>query len=181
MFQSPTTAQTQTLCTICWDDKRLMRLTTILLLTIISISASGQRLTGKYRAYHGHSLELKADSTFRYEWSFDLFKTWGVGRWKFSDDMVRLGFVDIYDTLTRPNKQDSLVLSGDDKSTKLNPEEFLSSQLGSGGQHHSGITDRLILKRQRLYLPDKNGRPFRGKQPGVFTKEKKPTWYFRVD
>jgi hypothetical protein len=158
-----------------------MRLTPILLLTIICISASGQRLTGKYNAYYGNSLELKDDSTFRYEWKFDLIYNWAVGRWTITDNIIQLTFTNIYDTLTRFNRSDSLVLSGDEKSNRINIEEFASTQFVSGGQHHTGITDRLIFKRQRLYLADKNGRPLRGKQRGIWTKKKRPTWYFRVD
>lgn len=158
-----------------------MRLTTILLLTIIYISASGQHVTGKYNAYYGHSLELKNDSTFRYEWKFDLVKNWAVGQWTFSNDMVNLKFTDVYDTLTRPNQPDTLVMSIDDKSNRVNNEEFVSTLLVSGGQHHTGITERLIFKRQRLYLTDTNGRPMTGKQRGIWTKKKRHTWYFRVD
>jgi hypothetical protein len=158
-----------------------MRLLTILLLTTISISASGQRLTGKYGAYYGHSLELKDDSTFRYEWKFDLITFWAVGQWSYSDKIVNLKFIDIYDTLKRPNSPDSLVLSIDEKSTQVKYEEFVTSQLVSGGQKHGGITNNLVFKRQRLYLADKEGRIMRGKQSGIMTKKKRPTWYFRTD
>jgi hypothetical protein len=158
-----------------------MRRLTILLLTTICISATGQSLTGKYNAYYGHSLELKDDSTFKYEWRFDLIKNWAVGQWTFSKDIVTLNFVDVYDTLVRPDKPDSLVLSLDDKSSKINIEEYGSTQLVSGGQHHSDITDRLIVKRKRLYLMDNNGRPSKVKQRGIWTKKKRPTYYFRVD
>jgi len=158
-----------------------MRLTTILLLTVIHISVSGQRLTGKYNDNFGHTLELKDDSTFRLEWRFDLVKTWAIGQWTFSDDIIVLKFTDIYDTLTRTDKPDSLILSNDEKSNKINEEEFAINQLSSGGQKHVGITDRLRLKRQRLYLADKNGRPFKGKQPGIWTTKKKPTYYMRAD
>ena len=158
-----------------------MRLLTILILTTIYISASGQHLTGKYNAYYGHSLELKDDSTFRYEWRFDLIKNWAVGQWSFSNDIVTLKFNEVYDTLTRPDKPDSLVLSMDDKSSKIKIEEFASTQLVSGGQNHSDITDRLIVKRKRLYLMDSNGQPSKIKQRGIWTKKKRPTYNFRVD
>ncbi len=158
-----------------------MKLLTILILTTIYISASGQQLTGKYNAYYGHSSELKDDSTFIYEWRFDLIKNWAVGQWSFSNDIVTLKFTDVYDTLVRPGKPDSLVLSVDDKSSKIKNEEFASTQLVSGGQNHSDITDRLIVKRKRLYLSDNNGRPSKVKQRGIWTKKKRPTYYFKVD
>lgn len=158
-----------------------MRLTIILLLIIIHISASGQHLIGKYNDYFGHTLELKDDSTFRLEWKFDLVKTWAIGQWTFSNDIVYLKFKDIYDTLTRTDKPDSLVLSIDDKSKRINEEEFATNQISSGGQKHVGITDQLRFKRKRLYLSGKNGRPYRRKQPSILTTKKKPTWYFKLD
>lgn len=157
-----------------------MKLLIILILTTICISSSGQHLIGKYNTYYGNSLQLKADSTFRYEWRFDLVKNWAVGQWTFSNDIVTLKFVGVYDTLTRPNKPDSLVISGDNKSNKINIEEFTSSLLVSGCQCHTDAIDKLVLKRKRLYLMDKDGRPSKVKQSGVGTK-KRPTYYFRVD
>jgi len=165
----------------CAQFAETMRLTTILLLTIINISASGQRLTGKYNDYFGHTLELKEDSTFRLEWKFDLVKTWAIGQWTYSNDIVYLKFNDIYDTLTRTGKPDSLVLSNDENPNRINKEEFAIYQISSGGQKHVGITDRLTLKRKRLYLTDKNGRPFREKQPGIWTTKKRPTYYIKTE
>lgn len=156
-------------------------LTILILTTTIYIPTSGQTLTGKYNAYYGHSLELKDDSTFKYEWRFDLIKNWAVGQWSFSNDIVTLKFSDVYDTLIRPNKPDSLILSMDDRSSKIKNEEFASTQLVSGGQNHSDITERLIVKRKRLYVMDNNGRPSKIKQRGIWTKKKRPTYYFRVD
>ena len=79
----------------------------------------GQSLPGKYSAYYGHSLELKNDSTFRYEWMFDLASSWAVGQWAVSDKTVYLKFKDVYDTLTRENMPDSLILSPDEKSNRI--------------------------------------------------------------
>jgi len=59
-----------------------------ILLTIISFSATAQSLIGKDRAYYGHTLELRGDSTFRYEWKFDLASSWTTGQWKVSNRIV---------------------------------------------------------------------------------------------
>ena len=96
-----------------------MRLTAIMLLTTITILASGQSLTGKYNAYYGHSLQLRADSTFRYEWHFDLGSSWSVGQWKVSNKTIYLSFKNVYDTLTRDGMPDSLVLSSDENQIEL--------------------------------------------------------------
>ncbi len=158
-----------------------MRLTTILLLTTISFVASGQRLTGKYNAYYGHSLELRVDSTFRYEWHFDLASSWSVGQWKVSNKTVYLNFTNVYDTLTRDGMPDSLVLSSDEKSNRIKNEEFVIGLISGGGQGRSvsGISDRLAIRGKRLYQVDKSGRIIRTRESGIWTKKKKPTYYFR--
>lgn len=165
---------------MCMKCPLKMKVTTILLLTINSISILGQSLPGKYNAYYGHSLELKDDSTFRYEWKFDLIKNWAIGRWTVSNDMVYLEFNDIYDTLKRSNKADSSVLSNDEKSNCVNDREFAIYLISSGGQRHDGITNCLAIKGKRLYLVNKNGRVIKTKQSGIWTKKKRPTYYFKM-
>jgi hypothetical protein len=159
-----------------------MKLTTLILLTIINIAASGQRLVGKYSAYYGHSLELRDDSTFRYDWHFDLASSWSVGQWKVSNKTVYLKFRNVYDTLTTDGKPDSLVLSSDEKSNRIKNDEFVIGLISSGGQGRSvnGITDRLAIRGKRLYQVDKSGRITRTRESGIWTKKKKPTYYFRV-
>ena len=159
-----------------------MRLTTIILLIVINFIASGQSLTGKYNAYYGHSLELKDDSTFRYEWHFDLASSWSVGQWKVSSKTIYLNFKSIYDTLTRDGMPDSLVLSSDEKSNRIRNDEFVIGLISGGGQGRSvnGITDRLAIRGKRLYQLDKIGRIIRTRESGNWTKKKKPTYYFRA-
>jgi hypothetical protein len=177
-LRKPATSQTQTLCTIC---RPTMRVTTILLLTIIHFSTSGQRLTGKYKAYYGHGLELRDDSTFRYEWKFDLASSWAVGQWTTSKKTVILNFTNIYDTLTRENQTDSLVLSVDDRPNRITNDEFVMSLISSRTQRHDGITNKLSIKGKRLYLMDNSDRVLRTRERGIWTKRKRPTYYFRVD
>ena len=160
-----------------------MRLTIAFLLTIISISTSGQRLTGKYAAYYGNSLELKDDSTFRYEWSFDLASSWTVGKWKVSNKTLYLTIVDVYDTLTREGKLDSLVLSSDDKSNRIKIEEFVGNLISGCGQNRKvdRVTNRLAIRGKRLYLMSKTGQVLRTKESGIWDRKKRPTYYFKVE
>ena len=160
-----------------------MKLTTILLLTIVSFSVSGQGLTGKYNAYYGHSLELKSDSTFKYEWRFDLASSWTVGQWKASNGIVYLNIKNVHDTLTREDKPDSLVLSSCKKSNRIYIEEFAVGQISGGGQGRrvDRITDRLAIRGKRLYLMSEGGQVLRTKESGIWDKKKRPTYYFRVD
>jgi hypothetical protein len=140
-------------------------------------------LTGKYAAYHGNSLELKDDSTFRYEWSFDLASSWTVGKWKVSNKTVYLTVTNVYDTLTGEGKPDSLVLSSDEKSYRIKLDEFAIGQISGGGQNRKvdRITDRLAIRGKRLYLMSKTGQVLKTKQSGIWDRKKRPTYYFKVE
>ncbi|WP_456461600.1 hypothetical protein [Reichenbachiella sp.] len=158
-----------------------MRVLIILILTTIYVTASGQNLIGNYKDYFGHSLKFNEDSTFRIDWRFDLAHTWAVGQWSINNKIVNLEFINVYDTLVRTDKADTLVLSIDEKSNRINDKEFLSSLLVSGGQRNDDLTDRLLRKNNRLLLMDNSGKPMRTRQRGIWRKKKKPTWYFKVD
>jgi hypothetical protein len=140
-------------------------------------------LIGKYRAYYGHSLELRDDSTFRYEWRFDLASSWTVGQWKVSNRTVYLNIKNVYDTLAREGRPDSLVLSYDEKSNRVNIEEFAIGQISSGGQNRKidRITDRLAIRGKRLYLMSQVGQVLRTKESGIWDKKKRPTYYFKAE
>jgi len=156
-----------------------MRVLTILILT--AISASGQDLIGKYKDHFGHSLTFNEDSTFRIDWRFDLAHTWAIGHWTMNNKIVNLEFITVYDTLVRENKTDTLVLSTDDKPSRIDNKEFISSLLVSSSQRNDDLTDRLLKKGKRLFLLDDNNKPVKTRQRGIWRKRKKPTWYFKVD
>ena len=140
-------------------------------------------MTGKYNAYYGHSLELKSDSTFRYEWRFDVASSWTVGQWRVSNRIVYLNIKNVYDTLTREGKPDSLVSSSDEKSKKINIDQFAIGQISGGGQGRriDRITDRLAIRGKRLYLMSIAGQVLRTKESGISEKKKRPTYYFKVE
>lgn len=160
-----------------------MRLIIVLLLTTIFTSTSGQRLIGKYTAYYGNSLELEDDSTFRYKWNFDLAGSWTIGKWKVSNQTVYLTITNVYDTLTRADKPDSLVLSSDEKSNRIKLDEFAIGQISGGGQNRKmdRITDCLAIRGNRLYLMSKTGRVLKTKESGIWDRKKRPTYYFKVE
>lgn len=178
VFQIPATPHTPA---VVHNLRTEMRLTTILILTSIYITASGQRLTGKYHAYYGHSLELKSDSTFKHEWKFDLASTWATGQWSVSNSTIHLKFKNIYDTLRRTDKPDSLVISIDEKSSRIAGDEYAVSLISSGGQRHDNVPNKLAIRGKRLYLMDSNDRLLRTREPGIWTKKKRPTYYFKAD
>lgn len=154
-----------------------MRVLTILILTSFYLTAFGQRLPLKYRDYFGHCLELKNDSTFRCEWHFDLISEWAIGRWTQSGRTITLNFIDVYDTLVRPAKQDSLILSIDDKSNRIGEEEFAVVGLISGGQYKHRFNDQFRKKGKRLYIVNSNGRLNRSRREGIWQQRKFPFGY----
>jgi hypothetical protein len=149
-----------------------MRITTIILLTFVYVIALGQRSTKKYQDYFGHSLVLNNDSTFRFDWRFDMVHDWATGRWTISGRTITLKFIDVYDTLSRPGKPDSLVLSIDEKSNKITGDEFTQLGLLSGGQYKNRFGDRFYQRGKRLYNSDKNGRLIRSRLRGLWPEKK---------
>jgi len=102
-------------------------------------------------------LEFHKDSTFRFDWRFDLIHNWATGEWTTEGKTIILEFINVYDTLTRMDKPDSLVLSIHTEASRINEQEFAMAQLISSGQSNDGITTRLKKKGNRLYLLDEKG------------------------
>lgn len=123
-----------------------------LVIVFLYFKSAGQNFTGKYQDYFGHSLEINNDSTFRLEWKFDLIKTWSIGKWKISHDTIYLEFIDVYDTLSRIDKPDSLVKSLDEIPNRINEDEYAGNLISSGGQKSDDITQKLLIKGKRLFL-----------------------------
>ncbi len=149
-----------------------MRVTTVLILTFLYVTASGQSSTERYQDYFGNTLVLNSDSTFRFDWRFDLIHDWATGRWTTSGRKICLNFIDVYDTLSRPDKSDSLVLSLDEKSSKINQEEFAQTGRASGGQRKDRFSGRFYQRGKRLFPADKNGRPIKSRQRGIWVQKK---------
>lgn len=161
-----------------------MRFLTVLVLMFICTSANGQVLTSEYRDYHGHRLKLYNDSTFRFDWRFDLIHSWVTGKWSTSGRTINFQFISIVDTVLRTYKPDSLVLSLDEKSNRVSEQEFLSTLLVSGGQQSEQFPKSLFKKGKRLFILDKEGRLNRKRYRGIwpqkkwpFGYKKWPTWY----
>jgi hypothetical protein len=154
-------------------------------MTFFYVTASGQRSTEKYHDYFGHNLVLNDDSTFRFDWRFDLIHEWATGQWTVSGRTINLKFIDVYDTLSRPDKPDSLVLSIDEESNKISEGEFAQTAFVSGGQHRDRFGIRFYRRGKRLFSTDKNGRPIKNRHRGIGPQKKWwgyktwPTFYKR--
>ena len=151
----------------------------ILISTINQISA--QSLEGKYRNYFGNTLEIKSDSTFYWDYHFDLASGWATGKWSIIDNTVHLNPIPVHDTLVVTGEPDSLVLSLDGKSERITIEEHAINSISSGGQLLEYVPTKLIFHKNRLYLLNKNGKIRRSKMRGILTRRKFVPWYFKQD
>jgi len=133
---------------------------------------SGQVITEKYRDYFGHSLELSSDSTFKFELRFDLIYNWAEGKWSINDDNLTLNFVNIYDTLIREDKPDTLVLSIDPVSNAISFNQYGQSILILGGQDGDRFPTQLKKKGKRLFQIDENGKALKTRNKGMWPQKR---------
>jgi len=154
-----------------------MRAASILILLFFFHAAFAQELVGKYRDHFGYSLQLNEDSTFRFDWKFDLIREWATGKWTSSGHLINFEFRAIYDTLIRPGRPDTLVLSSDEISNKINSNQFLLSIISSGGQRIDGFNDKLFQKGRRLFPMKDNGKLNRKRHQGIWPQKKWPWGY----
>jgi len=159
-----------------------LTLCTIVILSTIIANATGQDLVGKYVAYYGHTLYLREDSTFRYEWKFDLASSWSVGTWKLKKGTLHLNIKPVLDTLTREGLRDSLVLSADEKSNRIHIDEFAITLISSGGQGRAldRIPERLAVRGRKLHPLNAAGQIVRRREAGIWNKRKRQIYFFKT-
>lgn len=159
-------------------------LTTIFLLTLSFGLFAQDKIVGHYRDYFGSRIQLNADSTFKYTWHFDLSGSWTKGTWSLKNDTVYFHMVPTYDTISYKNNDsisaDKLILSADETSERLTPEQYANMGLSSGGQNIRSSPDKLFSKRQKLFAI-KNGKLVKKKIKGIWTKKKWRPWFFKSE
>lgn len=165
-----------------------MRITLLVILTFLSLSSPGQISAGQYQDYSGCTLVLNEDSTFRYDWGFDLMHTWATGQWSTSGRFLHLKFIMVYDTLIRDGKPDSLVLSFDETAQKITQADFELANSITCWQGRERFSNKFCLKRNRLYIIDDKGRLYKKRHRHIWPQrrwlwgfKKWPTWYIRTE
>jgi hypothetical protein len=157
-------------------------LATIFLLTVSFGLFAQDKILGHYRDYFGSSLQLNADSTFKYTWHFDLSASWTKGTWTVKKDTVYFRIVPTYDTISSiDNKNtaiDKLILSDDEISERLTHQQWIGRGLSSGGQNKMPYPEKLFYKKERLYGV-KDGRLYKKKNRGIWSKKYFPPWFFK--
>jgi hypothetical protein len=158
-------------------------ITTILLLLSLNLLAQ-KKIAGRYRDYFGSRIELSANSTFKYTWHFDLSGSWTKGTWSLNNDTLYFHMIPTYDTISYKDNDgtsaDKLILSVDETSERLTPEQYAAMGLSSGGQNLQPYPNKLFFKGQKLFTI-KNGKLVKKKIKGFWTNKKWPPWYFKSE
>ena len=167
------------------DDQTAMKILTIILLLTLSFSLFAQdKIVGHYRDYFGSRIQLNTDSTFKYSWSFDLSVSWTKGTWLLKNDTVYFHMIPTYDTISYKNNNgtsaDKLILSVDETSDRLTPDQYAGMGLSSGGQNIQPSPDKLFFKGQKLFAI-KNGKLVKKRVKGFGANKKWSPWFFKSD
>ena len=139
------------------------------------------KVAGHYRNYSGGSVNIETDSTFKYTWHFDLQGSWTKGIWRMTKDTIYFTMIPVYDTVRQTLKNgkigDSLILSIDEKPERITLD---LNVLYSGGQNIQPCPTKLLLRKNRLYEIDTNGKPYKKWRRGFGNKKKWPPWFIRI-
>ena len=161
-----------------------MKIVFIILLIIIYANAFSQTdskaIIGRYKDYFGSSLELKDNSTFNYEWHFDMSSSWTKGIWRIEKDTIFFKVVIVYDTLILKNDSVSLIISNDAQSDKIYQAYNLNPYMVSGGQNYYTVPEKLYFRKGMLFY-FRNGKIFKKRVKGFWSSKKFPSWYVRED
>lgn len=155
------------------------------ILLFISSLTSLAQVTGNYYNLFGSRITLNTDSTFNYQWNFDLVSSWNTGKWQSKNDTIYLEQVIVYDTLKIKDKneilRDSLVLSLDQRGEAITPTDYVAYKLVSGGQGKHGMPTKLFYRKDKLFELTNESKPLKKKVKGFMTSKKVIPWYRRVN
>jgi hypothetical protein len=143
----------------------IIKLILAILISFVTFEINAQsKFIGKYSGFPG-VLELKKDSTYTYNWAYDLSSSWSVGFWYTNKDTLYLTNTPIYDTLYIPGSQSNdykLVLSLNEFSEIIDSSIYELTIQSFRGQNRWYPPTKLYLKRRRLYFLI-NGKVDKGK------------------
>jgi hypothetical protein len=139
----------------------LMKALIILLFCIVELKAEAQnKFVGKYRDFFASTVVVNSDSTFKYEFHFDLESSWTKGTWTANKDTIYFQMIPVFDTLKYVDangiSHDSLILSRDENAGQV--AIGVSQLLSSGGQERHPCPKKLYLRRNKLYYIRPDGK-----------------------
>ncbi len=161
-------------------------------------------LVGHYQAYYGYSLAINEDSTFEYEWHFDLLSSWVRGKWRMNKDTINLIIIPVYDTLVYKNDSNLVIrdlqLSDDElpdlfydhvtlntvslyDSSGIRFGAFVKQHIAPFTSHRQDIEQfptKLVNKRGKLFSIIQ-GKVNRKKVRGIWLSKKRPPYFFKIN
>ena len=152
---------------------------------IITKTFPQSKLVGSYHDAFASKIILNKDSTFRYDWFFDISSSWSYGKWSVINDTLFLKIIPIFDTVRYTNKSglhiDSIILSNSTIPYLYTQDSvFLHPEYTAGfGQNKQPCPSKLFYKKARLYQIGRNGKLIKLKSTGYWTHKKFPTYYVR--
>jgi hypothetical protein len=157
-----------------------MKTFAVILLVFFFGNTNSKSVEGKYYDYFGSKLKISSDSTFLYEWNFDLSSSWSKGKWRISNDTIYFSIIPVFDTLRIPNKKDTLLLSVDQKPELITDKNSsIIHFLSSGGQNRQEMSSKLFYKDDKLYEIGKRGKLITEKKKQFWINEKHETWFVK--
>jgi hypothetical protein len=152
-----------------------------LIFTGIQINAQ-IKIAGNYHDHFGGSLDIDSAAKFKYSWSFDMVGSWTAGNWSTSNDTIYLHMTPIYDTVTYVTKKnqtiDSLILSRDTKPRRITMEE--ANYFYAGGQNFEPYPQKLLCRKNRLYVIDNHGKVDKKWKRGFGSAKKFPPYFVKI-
>lgn len=156
-----------------------------LIILFTSICFSQTKHLGIYKDAFGNNIELLENNKFRHTWQFDLAASWTIGKWKISNDTLKLEVVKVYDTLSVIHKntkisKDSLVIAEDEIPKRVNETQNAIKSLSSGGQNRVLPNLLFLIRKDKLIIIKENGKLQTKKIKGYWRKKYR-TWYVKKD
>lgn len=151
----------------------------LILLLIFLFGNSKTSVSGEYHDYFGNKLEINSDSTFLYNWNFDLASSWSKGKWTIKNDTIYFSVIPVFDTL-RISEKDSLILSSDEKSEIITDKNVMFGDLLSGGgQNRKTMPSKLYYKGNKLYEIGEHGNLIVKKSRSLSNGDEHETWFIK--
>jgi hypothetical protein len=154
--------------------KRIFLILTLLFSTCY-ISFSQKSLPGKY-CYWAYCLTLNNDSTFNYEYHFDLMTDLAKGKFHFINDTIFFK----YDTITVYDTTGYSIL-GNNKIYDVKLIKTVSlTPIKSAGFESGPKPTKLYFKKDRLYYLDSTNKLIRKKEYDPFTRKRLGPYYTKI-
>jgi hypothetical protein len=139
---------------------------------------------GKYLDAFGAEINIYSDSTFIYNWHYDMSSSWTKGKWKVQKKKLQLKTVLVYDSVKnhRNTGKDTLVLSVDEKSDiVVYDKRYLISSIAPFGQNKFRCPTQFIIKGNRLIEIDDRGKLITRKARQLYSGKKCRPWYTKEE